>query len=215
PLYPPLPGALESSSAFQVPGAPMTAFICWWHLLIAMLSLHRAMGFIGSSGLRAPSSFPRMPSSRCPPTAGLKITVRIRGKKGGGEPWLEEGYNMYAQRLRPVLALDTQWHKSDDDLIAAVRKEEERQTPVICLDERGKQVDSIAFSKLMYKKLEDGGSRLCFVIGGAEGLPAELKQKRDAISLGKMVFTHTWARAILAEQVYRATEIRKGSKYHK
>lgn len=35
----------------------------------------------------------------------------------------KQAYDEYAKRLRPVLALDTQWHKTDDDLEAAVRKD--------------------------------------------------------------------------------------------
>jgi 23S rRNA (pseudouridine1915-N3)-methyltransferase len=62
-----------------------------------------------------------------------------------------------------------------------------------------------------------GGSRLAFVIGGAEGLPASIKGSRqyEFWSLSKLTFTHQWARVLLTEQLYRATEIRKGSGYHK
>lgn len=34
-----------------------------------------------------------------------------------------QAYDEYVKRLRPVLALDTQWHKTDEDLEAAVRKD--------------------------------------------------------------------------------------------
>jgi 23S rRNA (pseudouridine1915-N3)-methyltransferase len=69
----------------------------------------------------------------------------------------------------------------------------------------------------MYSWLEEGGSRLTFVIGGAEGLPQEIKQQqqRDMLSLGMMTFTHQFARLLLMEQIYRASEIKKGSGYHK
>lgn len=89
----------------------------------------------------------------------------------------------------------------------------------VCLDERGRQMDSPTFSRFLFSKLEEGGSRLTFVVGGAEGLPPGLKVDLPrggvAISLSKMTFTHLWARALLAEQIYRASEIRKGSNYHK
>jgi 23S rRNA (pseudouridine1915-N3)-methyltransferase len=69
----------------------------------------------------------------------------------------------------------------------------------------------------MYEWLDRGGSRLSFVIGGAEGLPSELKntQKLSLLSLSALTFTHQFARIILMEQIYRASEIRKGSAYHK
>ena len=55
-----------------------------------------------------------------------------------------------------------------------------------------------------------------FFIGGADGLPAELKADRSRLlSLSKLTFTHQMARLLLVEQIYRATEIRKGSGYHK
>lgn len=53
-------------------------------------------------------------------------------------------------------------------------------------------------------------------IAQAEGLPPELKQDRSRlVSLGRLTLTHQMARLILIEQIYRATEIRKGSGYHK
>jgi 23S rRNA (pseudouridine1915-N3)-methyltransferase len=70
----------------------------------------------------------------------------------------------------------------------------------------------------MYQWLDRGGSRLSFIIGGAEGLPSELKSNRHCstmISLSALTFTHQFARILLAEQIYRASEIRKGSAYHK
>jgi Predicted SPOUT methyltransferase len=54
----------------------------------------------------------------------------------------------------------------------------------------------------------------------AEGLPKELKETRNnaqpiLLSLSDLTFTHKFARLVLIEQIYRATEIRKGSGYHK
>jgi 23S rRNA (pseudouridine1915-N3)-methyltransferase len=57
---------------------------------------------------------------------------------------------------------------------------------------------------------------MAFVIGGAEGLPRELKEgNKPLLSLSKMTWPHQMARMLLAEQIYRASEIRKGSGYHK
>jgi 23S rRNA (pseudouridine1915-N3)-methyltransferase len=175
----------------------------------------------------------------------MRATIHIRGreKKGGNDSWLEEAYATYQERLAPQgLDLVTVWHKTDPAMVSAVQKE---GAPTICLDVEGKPLDSFKFSDLTFNSIERGGSRVCFVIGGAEGLPPELrpptsryrgassttgggskgggsKSQRgvDAgpiqfISLSKMTFTHQMARVLLAEQIYRASEIRRGSSYHK
>jgi 23S rRNA (pseudouridine1915-N3)-methyltransferase len=72
---------------------------------------------------------------------------------------------------------------------------------MICLDATGQMLDSVQLSDTVFKKLEAGGSRLCFVIGGAEGLPPELHPSRrggsggskssiEYLSLSRLTFTH-------------------------
>lgn len=36
---------------------------------------------------------------------------------------VRQAYDEYVKRLRPIMTLDTQWHKTDEDLEAAVRKD--------------------------------------------------------------------------------------------
>mmetsp|Transcript_14927 Transcript_14927/g.25903 ORF Transcript_14927/g.25903 Transcript_14927/m.25903 type:complete len:148 (-) Transcript_14927:171-614(-) len=98
---------------------------------------------------------------------------------------------------------------------------------IIAMDERGNiPKDSNQFSELLFNWLEKGGSRVAFVIGGADGLPEAVKKDRDLplhqrryvhyfLSLSNLTFTHKMARLLLVEQIYRAAEIRKGSKYNK
>jgi len=93
---------------------------------------------------------------------------------------------------------------------------------VVLLDPRGYCCSSEDFSTYLYKWLDEGGSRLVFVIGGADGLPPILKEdfrdcfkrrevmKRGVLSLSNLTFTHQFSRTILMEQIYRASEIRKG-----
>ena len=68
---------------------------------------------------------------------------------------------------------------------------------------------------LFQQQLEKGGARITFAIGGAEGFSEEVKKSYPLISLSPLTFTHQMTRLILIEQIYRATEILKGSKYHK
>ena len=150
---------------------------------------------------------------------GLEVKIRTVGRKNGGEQWLESAYVVYNTRLKSTnLSVSTQYHKNDDELIKGIEADESKNHKVILLDPIGKMCTSEVFADDMYRWLEEGGSRLTFVIGGAEGLPKEVKEgneKRDLLSLGLMTFTHQFARILLIEQVYRASEIKKGSNYHK
>lgn len=70
------------------------------------------------------------------------------------------------------------------------------------------------------KKLADElyalqGRPAVFIIGGAYGLSAAVKQRADALfALSPLTFTHEIARMLLCEQLYRAVSIQTGSKYH-
>jgi 23S rRNA (pseudouridine1915-N3)-methyltransferase len=139
----------------------------------------------------------------------LKLKILSIGKTK--EEWLEEGLKEYIKRLKPSLSLETVWAKNDAHLIELCQKE-----PIaIGLDPQGQLLTSEQFSAFLSQCWEKGGSRLTIVIGGAEGLPSILKQQLMLISLSPMTFTHQLTRLILVEQIYRALEIRKGSRYHK
>jgi 23S rRNA (pseudouridine1915-N3)-methyltransferase len=150
---------------------------------------------------------------------GLQIKIRIVGRKNGGEKWLDQSYSTYETRLKPTnLEVTTHWHKNDEELLKNVETDESKNHKVILLDPLGKMCTSEVFSENMYNWLESGGSRLTFCIGGAEGLPNELRDatsKSDMLSLSSLTFTHQFARILLMEQIYRASEIRRGSGYHK
>lgn len=87
---------------------------------------------------------------------------------------------------------------------------------VAVLDERGKRLSSIEFSNLLADWRDQGVGDATFLIGGADGLDPELREAADAaISFGAMVWPHMLARAMLAEQLYRAASILAGSPYHR
>jgi 23S rRNA (pseudouridine1915-N3)-methyltransferase len=83
----------------------------------------------------------------------------------------------------------------------------------ILLDPAGKPQDSALFSKLV-AKAEQESRDLVFVIGGAEGLPANWRARGDLLlSLSPLTFPHELARVILAEQLYRAFTTLRGHPY--
>lgn len=138
----------------------------------------------------------------------LKIKIISVGKTK--ETWLEDALQEYVKRLSPIMQIETQWVKNDEQLLEVCENEN-----VIALDPLGKEYDSVGFSKFVLHQFEAGGSRMSFVIGGPEGLPPLLKKSSKLISLSKLTFTHQIARLVLMEQLYRAFEISKGTPYHK
>ena len=85
---------------------------------------------------------------------------------------------------------------------------------LIVLDERGKEFDSVSFSKEL-GKLTETGRRIVFVPGGPFGLSDRVRKRADLLlSLSKLTFTHEMARLTLLEQLYRALTIIKGKAYH-
>jgi len=86
----------------------------------------------------------------------------------------------------------------------------------VALDETGRSLASEAFAKWIGAQRDGGARGIAFLIGGADGHGAEVKaQARLQLSLGAMTLPHGLARAVLAEQLYRATTILAGHPYHR
>jgi 23S rRNA (pseudouridine1915-N3)-methyltransferase len=83
----------------------------------------------------------------------------------------------------------------------------------ILLDPSGREMDSLQFTTLV-AKAEMEGRDLLFLIGGADGLPPAWRDHADMlVSLSRMTFPHELARAMLAEQIYRAFTTLRGHPY--
>jgi 23S rRNA (pseudouridine1915-N3)-methyltransferase len=98
----------------------------------------------------------------------------------------------------------------------ALRKRIPAGSEIFALDERGRTLSSAEFSEKI-KNARDGGLKnLCLVIGGPDGLDSEFVREAGlAISFGRMTLPHGLARAVLAEQLYRAATILAGHPYHR
>jgi 23S rRNA (pseudouridine1915-N3)-methyltransferase len=83
----------------------------------------------------------------------------------------------------------------------------------IFLDPAGKAMPSEAFIQLV-SKAEQEARDVVFLIGGHDGLPPAWKPRADLLlSLSAMTFPHELARAMLAEQIYRAFTTLRGHPY--
>lgn len=86
----------------------------------------------------------------------------------------------------------------------------------VALDERGKVMTSPDFAAMLARWRDEGVADAALVIGGADGLDPDLRQRADVrLSLGPMVWPHMLVRVMLAEQLYRAASILASSPYHR
>ncbi len=153
----------------------------------------------------------------------MKLSIAAIGRAGRGpEADLANDYALRASRtgraigLGPCELIDVEPRKTGPGPEGVALLAATAGARLIACDERGKTFSSRAFADLI-RGLRDGGERhLAFVIGGADGLDETV---RDAASLtlafGPQTWPHALARAMLAEQIYRATTLLAGTPYHR
>ncbi len=90
------------------------------------------------------------------------------------------------------------------------------QSVTILLDEKGGAIGSMAFAERLGRWRDDGVREARFLIGAADGFDdAERKGADLLLGFGVMTWPHMLARAMLAEQLWRATSILAGHPYHR
>jgi len=84
------------------------------------------------------------------------------------------------------------------------------------LDERGNALSSMEFAKAL-ERWRDGGKREArFLIGAADGHDEGQRSSADLLlSFGPATWPHLLVRAMLAEQLFRATSILANHPYHR
>ncbi|WP_067785307.1 23S rRNA (pseudouridine(1915)-N(3))-methyltransferase RlmH [Paraurantiacibacter namhicola] len=86
----------------------------------------------------------------------------------------------------------------------------------VLLDERGKAMGSEDFAALLGRWRDDGIRETRFVLGAADGHSQQERAEADLLlAFGKATWPHLLARAMLAEQLFRATSILAGHPYHR
>jgi len=120
--------------------------------------------------------------------------VEVRAEKRAGGVTAERAMELESQRIRAVLP---------------------KGCRTVAMDERGRSLTSEQFAA-EFDRWRNEGDDVAFVIGGADGLAAELKSSAAMLlSLSKMTLPHALARVMLAEQIYRAHTILSGHPYHR
>ena len=86
----------------------------------------------------------------------------------------------------------------------------------VALDERGRALSSMELARQL-ETWRDGGKREArFLIGAADGLGEEYRRSADlSLSFGAATWPHLLVRAMLAEQLFRATSILANHPYHR
>lgn len=86
----------------------------------------------------------------------------------------------------------------------------------ILLDEKGDQLASVELAKRLELWRDEGRREARFLIGGADGFREEERASADLlIAFGRTTWPHLLARAMLAEQLFRATSILANHPYHR
>ena len=87
---------------------------------------------------------------------------------------------------------------------------------IICLSDKGREMNSMEFARLLNDLSFRSGRGILFVVGGFLGLDEKLLKRADLrFSLSKMTFSHELIRPVLLEQIYRSLTIIQGKKYAK
>ena len=86
----------------------------------------------------------------------------------------------------------------------------------IALDERGKAMSSVELARKLERWRDDGKREARFLIGAADGHDEEQRKSADLLlSFGSATWPHLLVRAMLAEQLFRATSILANHPYHR
>ncbi len=155
----------------------------------------------------------------------MRITALAIGTRMPG--WVDEGVRTYQKRLPRHIDLtfqelpaaqrgkgsnpEKQKQKEGERMLKALRE----PVYVIALDEHGKSWTSMELARQLEHWLAKQ-PRVALLIGGAEGLAQNCKQRADHIwSLSPLTLPHALVRVVLAEQIYRAWTLVQGHPYHR
>ncbi len=146
---------------------------------------------------------------------------------GSLKGWAAEGADDYLKRLRRSFAVEVVEVSEEDlnrrttgEVLEAEAEKLLKRIPagayVISLDrERGELLSSEKLARRLDSLGLSGRSHVAFIVGGPLGLSPKVVGKADSlVSFGPITLPHALARVVLIEQLYRASKINRGEKYH-
>lgn len=152
----------------------------------------------------------------------MKLVVAAVGQRM--PDWIKAGWNEYARRFPPHLALELVEVPAAGRAGAGRARELESerlgarvpaQAARVALHGSRQGWSTEELAERLAGWLQEGDP-VWFFIGGAEGLAAELRSTcRVCWSLGPAVYPHMLVRVIVAEQLYRANSLLSGHPYHR
>ena len=158
----------------------------------------------------------------------MRILVAAVGRLKGPESELCERYVKRAAQAgrglgwREVEVVEVRESRADD---AGKRRIEESialanlipaDSATILLDPKGDNLDSGALAACLAKWRSNNRAAAVFIIGGPDGLAETLSDKADLrLAFGAATWPHQLVRAMLLEQLYRASTILSGHPYHR
>lgn len=141
--------------------------------------------------------------------------------------WITTGFEEYVKRmpadcrivLKEVKPQDRTGNMPASAAMQIERTRIEAVLPkgarIVALDERGQDPSSVQLSQHL-QKWRGEGRDVVFIIGGADGLDPELKNRADQLMrLSSLTLPHGMVRVLLAEQLYRAWSITQNHPYHR
>ena len=140
------------------------------------------------------------------------IRIIAGGKKNAA--WVAEACSEYEKRLRKPFEIV--WNFMSEEKLDKYLAEWPftRQDYVICCDERGENISSPELAGKLEKAFA-AGRNIVLLIGGAYGFTDGVRTRADFVwSFSKLVYPHGIARLVVAEQIYRASQILSGGPYH-
>jgi len=132
-------------------------------------------------------------AKRMPPEATIEL-IEIKPEKRGGGKKVEQLLSAEGVRIRAALP---------------------PKCRTVAMDERGRQWTTVKLAESITGWMRNGGDT-AFIIGGADGLDADIKNSADELlALSALTLPHGLARVLLAEQLYRAVSLIKRHPYHR